>query len=94
MLTARRQIDIYVARASGRWVVRDADGHFWLLPPTDSPWDDREPFAPDEGRRPGGRPRALPVHAPVAQCVLTQAGRGRRARPLTDGAPARPEPHP
>ena len=48
MLTARRHIDIYVVRSSGRWVVRDADGTFWSLPPTDSPWDDREPFAPDE----------------------------------------------
>lgn len=48
MLTARRHIDIFVARASGRWVVRDADGNFWALPATTTPWDDREPFVPDE----------------------------------------------
>ncbi|WP_439628223.1 hypothetical protein [Gemmata sp.] len=49
MISTRNRLDIYVARASGQWVVRDADGHFWSLPPTDTPWDDRRPFEPDEG---------------------------------------------
>ena len=49
MLTVRKQVvTIYVDRSSGRWVVRDSDGNFWLLPPTHSPWDDREPFSPAE----------------------------------------------
>jgi hypothetical protein len=48
MLTAREQVAIYVDRGSGRWVVCDADGSFWVLPPTDHPWDDHQPFHPDE----------------------------------------------
>jgi hypothetical protein len=49
MLTVGRQVvAIYVDRASGRWIVRDADGKFWLLPITDKPWDDRQPFSPAE----------------------------------------------
>jgi hypothetical protein len=50
MLTARTQVTaLYVDRASRQWVVRDADGNLWQLPPTDSPWDDRQPFIPGEG---------------------------------------------
>jgi hypothetical protein len=49
MLTVRKQVvAIYVDRACGRWVVRDAEGDFWALPMTDSPWDDRRPFVPAE----------------------------------------------
>jgi hypothetical protein len=46
MLTVRKQVGIYVDRASGQWVVRDPEGGFWTLPPTDTPWDDRRPFSP------------------------------------------------
>ena len=49
MLTVRKQMTtLYVDRASRRWVVRDPDGCFWILPPTDTPWDDRQPFFPAE----------------------------------------------
>ena len=49
MLTVRKQVvAIYVDRTSGRWVVRDCEGNFWVLPPTDTPWDDRQPFSPAE----------------------------------------------
>ena len=49
MLTARtRVVAIYVDRATGRWVVRDADGSLWVLPPHDHPWADRRPFSPAE----------------------------------------------
>jgi hypothetical protein len=30
------------------WVVRDPDGNFWLVPPVESPWDNRRPFYPTE----------------------------------------------
>lgn len=30
------------------WVVRDPDGKFWLVPPVESPWDNRRPFYPTE----------------------------------------------
>jgi hypothetical protein len=49
MLTVRKQtVAIYVDRATGQWIVRDADGNFWILPATDNPWDDRQPFSPAE----------------------------------------------
>ena len=49
MLTVRKQVTtLYVDRASRQWVVRDPDGSFWVLPPTDNPWDDRQPFSPAE----------------------------------------------
>jgi hypothetical protein len=37
-------ISLYVDRLSGQWVVRDACGDFWILPPGDSPWELRQPF--------------------------------------------------
>jgi hypothetical protein len=47
MLTVRKQVvGISVDRSTGRRVVCDGDGDFWVLPPTDSPWDDRQPFSP------------------------------------------------
>jgi hypothetical protein len=49
MLTVRRQVvGIYVDRATQQWVVRDAEGNFWVLPSSDNPWDDRQPFSPAE----------------------------------------------
>ena len=49
MLTVRKQVvGIYVDRSSRQWVVRDADGNFWVVPATDNPWDDRLPFEPTE----------------------------------------------
>ena len=49
MLTVRKQgVSIYVDRSTRHWVVRDADGNLWLLPSTDNPWDDRQPFSPAE----------------------------------------------
>ncbi len=49
MLTVRKQaVGIYVDRSSGQWIVRDSDGNFWTLPPTETPWDDRLPFNPCE----------------------------------------------
>ena len=37
-------IAIFVDKSSQQWVVRDADGHFWLLPAGENPWDHRQPF--------------------------------------------------
>ena len=44
----KRVVAIYVDRSTRQWIVRDADGDFWVLPSTDTPWDDRQPFVPDE----------------------------------------------
>ena len=49
MLAVRKQgVTLYVDRTSGRWVVRDADGSLWVLPSTDTPWDDRQPLLQQE----------------------------------------------
>lgn len=49
MLTVRKQVvAIFVDRLSEHWIVRDSDGNFWMLPPTETPWDDRRPFSPAE----------------------------------------------
>jgi hypothetical protein len=49
MLTVRKLVvSLYVDRATGQWVVRDPEGGFWILPLTDTPWDDRQPFSPAE----------------------------------------------
>jgi hypothetical protein len=41
-------VAIFVYKSSQQWVVRDADGNFWLLPVIDNPWDHRQPFDPTE----------------------------------------------
>ena len=46
MLTVRKQpMSLYVDRTSQQWVVRDSEGNFWILPPSENPWDDRQPFS-------------------------------------------------
>ena len=51
MLTVRKRVvGIFVDRSSGQWVVRDSEGNYWVLPKTDNPWEDRQPFSPTEER--------------------------------------------
>jgi hypothetical protein len=45
MRTVRKQTTLYVDRSSRQWVVRDGEGNFWIVPSTDNPWDDRQPFS-------------------------------------------------
>jgi hypothetical protein len=50
-MTARepRMMAIYVDRARpGHWIVRDREGRFWIVPPGEQPWDNRQPFEPIE----------------------------------------------
>lgn len=44
----RRVAALYVDRTTQRWIVRDHEGNYWSLPPTDNPWDERQPFTPAE----------------------------------------------
>ena len=44
----KQVIAIFVDKSSQQWVVRDAEGNFWLLPAVDNPWDHRQPFDPTE----------------------------------------------
>lgn len=49
MLTLRKQtLALYVDRSVQRWIVRDAEGHFWLLPDAENAWERREPFLPTD----------------------------------------------
>jgi hypothetical protein len=41
-------VALFVDKLSQQWVVRDADGRFWLLPVVEHPWDHRQPFDPTE----------------------------------------------
>ena len=45
----RRTVSIYVDHTSQRWIVRDLEGNFWILPSTTNSWDERQPFEPTEG---------------------------------------------
>ena len=46
MTTIRKHVvAIFVDKSSQQWVVRDADGNFWLLPIVANSWEQRQPFA-------------------------------------------------
>ena len=50
MITIRRQlVAIFVDRSSQKWIVRDPEGNFWIVPLGENAWDYREPFYPTEG---------------------------------------------
>jgi hypothetical protein len=41
----KRVVALYVDRARPQhWIVRDAEGNFWIIPPVENPWDNRQPF--------------------------------------------------
>jgi hypothetical protein len=45
MTTLRKfRVSIFVDNLSQRWIVRDPDGSFWILPTGENPWENREPF--------------------------------------------------
>jgi hypothetical protein len=49
MLTLRtRVVALFVDRGSQRWIGRDAEGNFWILPPVENAWEHRELFHPTE----------------------------------------------
>ena len=35
---------LFVERLSKRWVVRDPEGNFWIIPSVENAWDQRQPF--------------------------------------------------
>jgi hypothetical protein len=45
---SKRPVALFADRLSRRWIVRDPEGNFWLLPPVENPWDHRKPFQPTE----------------------------------------------
>jgi hypothetical protein len=49
MIAMRQQVvALYVDRSTQQWIVRDPEGNFWIVPPVEHAWDQREPFNPTE----------------------------------------------
>jgi len=48
MTPRKRLTALYVERSSQKWIVRDPDGNFWLVPSVDHAWDQRQPFEPTQ----------------------------------------------
>ena len=47
MFGERRQgVALFVDRSTQQWVVRDADGKFWIVPCVEDAWEQRELFQP------------------------------------------------
>lgn len=44
LVVQRNLTSLYVDRSLRRWVVRDTDGQFWLLPQREDAWRHRSPF--------------------------------------------------
>jgi hypothetical protein len=45
----RRVAAIYVDRTRPQhWIVRDPEGNFWIVPPVENPWENRQMFEPTE----------------------------------------------
>jgi len=43
--TLRKQvISIFVDRTSRQWIVLDHEGSFWVVPPNEEGWNQRQPF--------------------------------------------------
>ena len=50
MISTRKQLfTLYVERSSQQWVVRDAEGNFWIVPCVENAWDNRKPYHLAEG---------------------------------------------
>jgi hypothetical protein len=48
LVASKPVVALYADRATRQWVIQDGEGKFWSLPPTDSPWEERQPFTPAE----------------------------------------------
>jgi hypothetical protein len=44
----KQTVTLYVDRSSEKWIARDPDGNYWLVPSTNDGWNRREPFAMTE----------------------------------------------
>jgi hypothetical protein len=46
---SKAAVALFVDKSGRRWIARDADGRFWVIPPGDDPWENRQPFdLPDD----------------------------------------------
>jgi hypothetical protein len=47
--SGKQSVGLFVDRACPRhWIVRDHHGDFWIVPPVENPWDNRQRFEPSE----------------------------------------------
>jgi hypothetical protein len=44
----KETVALYVDKSGRQWIARDPDGKFWVLPPGNDPWKNRQPFDPNE----------------------------------------------
>jgi hypothetical protein len=44
---AKNTVCLFVDRTAHRWIVRDPDGQFWIVPTGDHGWQQREPLDPN-----------------------------------------------
>jgi len=45
---SHHSLSIYVDRSSSQWIVRDAEGTFWVVPVLENAWEHRQIFIPSE----------------------------------------------
>ncbi len=48
MTLSKQRVAIYVDKPSQQWIVRDAEGNFWIVPVHEEAWEHRKPFFPTE----------------------------------------------
>lgn len=48
VIIRKRKLYLFVDRSSGRWVVQDPDGVFWIIPVLDQAWEHRVLFIPTD----------------------------------------------
>ena len=49
MSVGNRMAAIFVDRSCmEHWIVRDAEGNFWIVPSVENAWESRQPFQPTE----------------------------------------------
>ena len=46
--TGMQKMSLYVERSSQKWIVRDGEGRYWIVPYGNDAWNRREPFNPTE----------------------------------------------
>jgi hypothetical protein len=43
--SGKQAVALFVDRSRPEyWIVRDPVGNFWIVPPVENPWENREPF--------------------------------------------------
>jgi hypothetical protein len=49
VMIQKRAVALYVDKARPQHrIVRHPEGNFWIVPPVETPWDNRQPFEPTE----------------------------------------------